>query len=177
MTETRLKLEPGRNELPQLYNASCWVGGDPPVRIVATTTPELGTAPGERRDPRATTVALGMDWPNAIRLGVEVLRMAKATRQELPEGVAVPDQGLIGIDLDQSPMGAVTASDPPPAMAARTISATIYKPNGMVGFSMTNGLGEATEFFLLPEHIGEFCAEMEKQGRAAIAARDAGFPE
>ena len=46
-------------------------------------------------------VAFGMDWPNAIRLAVELLRMAKATQQELPAEVEISSAGLTSITTIQ----------------------------------------------------------------------------
>ena len=73
------------NELPQLYNPSVRTGGN--ALIVATTIPHLGTSPLEPRSPNATTVAFRMEWEDAIRLAVEISKMAEVVGVRLPKGV------------------------------------------------------------------------------------------
>jgi hypothetical protein len=93
MDQTDVELEGGYNRLPQLYNPTVSVGNEPPVvRVLATTTPALGSNPAEARNPNAAMVALAMDWPDALRLALDILTMAQAVRQKLPEGIVVPDR-------------------------------------------------------------------------------------
>lgn len=85
--KTAVQLVDGFNELPQLYNPSVRIGGEPNVHIHATIDSRLGTTIHEPRDPDATTVVLRMDWKDAIRLAVELSKMAEVRGINLPKGV------------------------------------------------------------------------------------------
>jgi hypothetical protein len=47
-------------------------------------------------------VAFDMEWPDAIRLGVRLLRMAQICRAELPLGVVVPAEALTLVTPEQA---------------------------------------------------------------------------
>lgn len=103
MDYTQTELEPGINLLPQVYNPSIAVGRDPPVRVRASIAPEIGTSPTEARSPTAATVALAMEWEDALRLALGILSMAQKVGVALPEGVEIPDREWTDLTSSRPP--------------------------------------------------------------------------
>jgi hypothetical protein len=82
--QTEVTLEPGANQLPQLYNPTIGARAGK-ARFLGSAEAHLGTKFDEPRDPNAATVVFDMEWPDAIRLAEEIFRVAKVVRALPPE--------------------------------------------------------------------------------------------
>lgn len=78
----------GSNTLPQTYHWSA-LAGNGEAALRASLSPDFGTRPEEPRSSTSPTLLLRMTWADAIRLAVEITRMAQATGQPIPPDVFI----------------------------------------------------------------------------------------
>jgi hypothetical protein len=101
-----------------------------------------------------------MQWPQAIRLAAEILAMAKATGQELPEGVEVPSGGLIGLQSYEP----IQEAPPPPLQHAATVrfAAFQFGKTAVIRSTVTDGYGIASDFYMTPAELRDLAVEFSK---------------
>jgi len=155
---TNVQLSPGVNRLPQLYNASVSVRStEPQVHVRATTTPLVGTSPGEGRSPQATMAAFDMSWPDGIGLAVELLRYAKVCRVDLPPGLEVPIERLTLISSERGSVNepSTTADEIGPLRLIYGIDPAISESGNIVSLRFLRGDGQQIETYFQTDTLPE----------------------
>ena len=176
MRTTNVPLQPGTNRLPQLYNASVSVRSvAPQAHVRATTTPLVETDPQGHRNPQATMVAFDMEWPDAIRLGVRLLRMAQICRAELPQGVVVPAEALTLVtpEQDERQQPSISEAELTPEELIIELDPQLSNSGKIAAIKFLRGDGQSIEMFFDAESLKSY-GEAFLELYAIAAARRGG---